>query len=116
MVHLGRTGNPLVNGNFEAWDYGPVHPLVYQKVKAFGAKPIPNIFGRHGEIPPEYQATLNEACDVLLKKSPGELVQNTHWRHGAWAESYAPGVRNIVIPQDAIVREYEKRVGGGVAA
>ena len=23
MVHLGRTGRALIDGEFEAWDYGP---------------------------------------------------------------------------------------------
>ncbi|WP_410207286.1 Panacea domain-containing protein [Bradyrhizobium japonicum] len=26
MVHLGRTGQRLVDAEFQAWDYGPVEP------------------------------------------------------------------------------------------
>ncbi|RWO77206.1 type II toxin-antitoxin system antitoxin SocA domain-containing protein [Mesorhizobium sp.] len=33
MFYLGRTGEPLVSGHFEAWDYGPVHPDLYHRVK-----------------------------------------------------------------------------------
>ena len=116
MVHLGRAGEPLVSGNFEAWDYGPVHPTLYQKVKAFGSKPIPDIFGRRKDLPEAAQATLNEACEILLHKSPAELVRDTHWKGGAWAECYMSGVRGIVIPEEAIAREYKRRVGNRAAA
>lgn len=31
---------PLVAGGFEAWPHGPVHPVVYQTFKSWGAQPI----------------------------------------------------------------------------
>lgn len=39
---LLRKGEPLCSGNFEAWEHGPVHPLVYQSFKSFGANRITN--------------------------------------------------------------------------
>lgn len=33
-------GRPLVSGLFEAWQFGPVHPLVYQSFKSCGAAPV----------------------------------------------------------------------------
>ena len=36
---LIRTGHPLVQGGFEAWTYGPVHPAVYQAFKSAGDSP-----------------------------------------------------------------------------
>ena len=33
-------GEPLVAGYFEAWDHGPVHPLVYRSFKKAGRGPI----------------------------------------------------------------------------
>mgnify|MGYP006283548483 CR=1 FL=1 len=57
MVHLGRTdGAPLVHGLFEAWDYGPVHPDLYHRVKIFGSSPVKNIPGFNFEV------QLPEAC------------------------------------------------------
>ncbi len=37
---LIRTGTPLVQGAFEAWTYGPVHPAVYQAFKSEADRPI----------------------------------------------------------------------------
>jgi uncharacterized phage-associated protein len=31
---------PLISGYFEAWEYGPVHPTVYQAFKSARDKPI----------------------------------------------------------------------------
>ena len=68
MVHLGREHGPLVHGQFEAWDYGPVHPVLYHKVKAFGARSIPNVFHMPREVPELEAETLSEACAQLLDK------------------------------------------------
>ncbi len=111
MVHLGRYNSPLVQGQFEAWDYGPVHSKLYQKVKAFGAKPIPQVFWSKDELDESAREVLQDACHNLLHLSPGELVRNTHWGDGAWAKYYRPSARNIVIPEGSIVDEYKARVG-----
>lgn len=116
MVHLGRGHGPLVHGSFEAWDYGPVHPALYHKVKSFGSKPIPNVFWSQEAIGGTARDTLQEACDNLLHLSPGALVQNTHWKDGAWALNYSPSAKNILIPERDIIAEYQKRVGGKQAA
>ena len=36
---LIQTGDPLVQGGFEAWTFGPVHPAVYQSFKTEGERP-----------------------------------------------------------------------------
>ena len=108
MVHFGRTNAPLVQGQFEAWEYGPVHPLLYQRVKAFGAKPIPDVYPKK-ELHGQAVATLSDACSNLLGKSAAELVRNTHWHGGAWIRHYIPGARNVPIPDASIIDEYKRR-------
>lgn len=110
MVHMGRHGERLVNASFEAWDYGPVEPSVYHKVKVFGDRPVQNIFysAPAAVASPEIE-TIDEACSHLLAKSPGELVAMTHWDKGAWAKNYRPGVLGIVIPDQDIVEEFFAR-------
>lgn len=115
MVQLGRGQGPLIPGNFEAWDYGPVHPQVYQKVKAFGSKPIPNVFWTNGVSSKIDRDTLDEACEQLLQRTPSELVHNTHWNRGAWAKHYVPGAKGIVIPEADIIDEYQARMANAAA-
>jgi len=45
MGHMGENGGArLLASQFEAWDYGPVEPNLYHKVKFFGDGPIQDIF------------------------------------------------------------------------
>ncbi|MEH2517816.1 putative phage-associated protein [Bradyrhizobium sp. AZCC 1610] len=111
MVHLGRTGQRLIDGEFEAWDYGPVNSDLYRTTRIFGDKPIQNIFFGTPRIfgTPE-EETLREACERLLTKSSSELVAMTHQQNGAWAKHYVPGVRSAVIPDTDIIAEYNTRL------
>ncbi len=107
MFHLGRTGASLVAGDFEAWDYGPVHPTLYHRVKVFGSGPVKNIFHDIPEIPAgTARNILDEAHDALGNLGPGRLVNATHRKGGAWASNYVPGARGIVIPGEDILNEY----------
>lgn len=107
MFFLGRTGQPLVNGSFEAWDYGPVHPDLYRRARIFGSDKVQDIFHDVPPIPPgDERAILDEAYDSLGHAGPGRLVNATHRRGGAWENHYIPGVRHCIIPNEAIQREY----------
>ncbi|TVR79087.1 MAG: DUF4065 domain-containing protein [Rhodospirillales bacterium] len=111
MVHLGPHGVPLVDGRFEAWDYGPVHPTLYHHAKVFGSSPVGNIFHSVGEIPPGPEAeTLDAALESLRNARPGQLVAMTHRGDGAWARHYVPRQRNTIIPDADILAEYRTLV------
>ena len=115
MVRLGQTGGtqPLVNEEFEAWDYGPVIPELYRHVKTFGSKPVGNVFHGVPSMPPgEDQAVLNSALQTFGRKRPGELVAITHWEEGAWAKHYRPGGFGSTIPNEDVVEEYRRRFNG----
>lgn len=114
MLHLGKTGQPLIDGWFEAWDYGPVQPEVYRSAKAFGRSPVGDVFTftpRIAETAPEAQ-TIREAVEQLGGASPARLVSITHWEKGAWAKHYVPGGRGNFIPDQDILQEYRDRVRG----
>jgi len=108
MVHLGKYNAPLVSGNFEAWDLGPVHPVLYHKAKIFGAHPVENIFRSVND--PENGTELdmlNKTVRALGSLPGAKLVAITHWDKGAWARNYSPGVQGIVIPESHIRDEYQ---------
>lgn len=112
MMRLGRTegSEPLLFERFQAWDYGPVVPRIYHRLKAFGNSPAANVFLAFPTISATMEADLiEEAVDALKDKTPGQLIAVTHWEYGAWAKHYHPGARNIVIPNDDIYEEYQKR-------
>ena len=109
-VHLGRYEQPLINEEFEAWDYGPVLPSLYHDAKMFGNKPIKNIFF-NVENANEGQelSLLKETYENLKTKSAASLVEQTHDTISAWSEFYTPGRRGIIIPDCSIQNEYHER-------
>lgn len=110
MFHLGKHGTPLVSGQFEAWDYGPVHPELYHRAKIFGSSPVGNVFHTVEDVSGGAEAELlDDAVKQLSHNRPGKLVAITHWEKGAWAKHYIPGARGVAIPNDDILEEYRER-------
>ena len=93
---LIQTGRPLVQGAFEAWNNGPVHPAVYHAFKAAGRAPIRvRATGRNvmtGEtrvldLPraPDVLDHLHKVLSAYGHRSAGLLVAISHAPKGPWA-------------------------------
>jgi uncharacterized phage-associated protein len=112
MLYMGEhAGERLFDGTFEAWNYGPVEPVLYHVVKSFGSRSIEDVFysARRFADDSTRKAFLDNACPQLLRYKPHELVAITHWDGGAWAKYYEPNTKNIRIPDSAIFEEYKAR-------
>jgi uncharacterized phage-associated protein len=112
MMHMGRNnGLRLVDVDFEAWDYGPVAPELYHKVKGYGSDAIEDVFydARSFKEGDQRRVLLDEVCEALVGRRPGELVEITHWSRGAWAKNYVARARGVEIPDSDIRREYDER-------
>jgi len=94
-LHIVETKTPLVMGFFEAWQYGPVHPIAYRAFRGAGANPI------------QFRATIQDPftravlplpectdCDIKARVSrivalyggltPGRLVEVSHAKGAPW--------------------------------
>lgn len=92
---LSRTGKPLLNGEFEAWKHGPVHPHIYHAFKDHGAEPIR---GRAGIVNPvtRERRTIPEIRDAAVRdiiedvyrslryRSPAALRAVSHAKNAPW--------------------------------
>ena len=110
MIHLGENSRPLVQDNFQAWDLGPVHPVLYHRTKIFGAEPVQNIFRSVSDLSedqPETE-TLIQTFNTVSEFSGSRLIAITHCDYGAWIKNYIPG-GNAVIPNKDIIEEYKER-------
>lgn len=117
MYRLGfDPSTPLILEEFEAWDLGPVIPDLYHRLKAFGARPVRNVFNHVPAINPNSDdyLTLSQIEKITKTMSPGQLVANTHRSEGAWSRQYRPGVIGMPIPRSMIAQEAAIR-GGRVA-
>lgn len=85
--YLAKLGKPIFSEKLEAWEYGPVVPEVYRKLKRNGSKPI---------ISEEDKSTLADEDKEILKKvwdsfggySASRLVDIVH-AHTPWKEANA---------------------------
>jgi uncharacterized phage-associated protein len=111
MYNLGMYDQPLIDDDFEAWDYGPVVPSVYARARGYGSGPIPNVFHWVTSVPAGTRdyAMLKEISEQAKRFTAGQLVDITHWANGAWAKHYRSGERSIVIPKMDIRKEYLDR-------
>lgn len=117
-ICLAERGKTLVSGYFEAWQFGPVHPAVYQAFKQAGADPIS--FRAHAFDPVSFQKrpleTLSDqaAKDICYRvvvqfggMTAGRLVDITHAKGGPWdyVVSSAKSKANVGlrIPDNIIV-------------
>lgn len=100
--YLAKLGRPIFSEKLEAWEYGPVVPEVYRKLKRNGSKPI---------ILEEDKSTLAEEDKEILKKvwdtfggySASRLVDIVH-AHTPWKEANAS--TNKIISHKAIKDYY----------
>lgn len=92
---LTRHDRPLVDGYFEAWQHGPVHPGLYAAFKPFGRQPITapaeRLNLRTGERAvanppndPDVIITIDRVLQHLGNLSATRLVNISHAEGGPW--------------------------------
>jgi len=110
MFHLGTTGEPLIDGHFEAWDLGAIEPDIYNRLKAYGSDNIKDVFPYEGfpKGSPEYQSIF-DVVSAFRNWESWRLVGRIHEDGGAWAKNYRPGVWGVRIPDKDILVEYIHR-------
>lgn len=108
----------LFDDEIQAWDFGPIIPAVYHEYKIFGAdviKPENDFlrFIRKGisfepiELTDDLHKKIVDDTWTALKDWSGiELSNWTHRAGSAWRSVYRQGVRNIPIPIENIVQEF----------
>lgn len=93
--YLLSTQNPLVSGYFEAWEFGPVHPMLYNSLRHLGSSPLLEAIKRRDirtgswEVVPRIddrnvREFIRERSKGLLELSAGQLVDLSHARNSPW--------------------------------
>lgn len=115
--YLVAKGKALLSGYFEAWQYGPVHPLVYRAFEAAGAAPITararstNLLSGEQKIvriidSPEVEEQLRSTLFFYGRMTAGRLVEISHARNAPWDFIKRKGQAGVAlgfrIPDDVI--------------
>lgn len=93
--YLIETAEPLMSGYFEAWQYGPVHPLIYDAFKYRGAEPLLEpalardlVTGRSKPVDKPQDANqvefIRDIAQAYLRLSAGRLVDLSHAKDSPW--------------------------------
>lgn len=93
--YLLSTRNPLVSGYFEAWEYGPVHPMLYNALRHLGRAPLTSpilkrdiLSGEWTAVPPisdtNVRTFVRRESEPLLSLSPRQLVDLSHAPNSPW--------------------------------
>jgi len=86
---------PLVSGYFEAWEFGPVHPAVYQSFKIARDKPITFraekrnfVTGGTEKIAAPTNPDVRQHISRIMAQygalTPGQLVEISHAKGAPW--------------------------------
>lgn len=111
LFHMGHLdGRALFEEDFEAWEYGPVVPGLYHRLKVFGASPVAHYSGLPvaefldcaGE---KAKNIVDQLIQIGLDATPGQLVGYTHRKDGAWEKNYTGG-HSAPITKSDILAEY----------
>ncbi|MFT8704362.1 Panacea domain-containing protein [Bifidobacterium aquikefiricola] len=118
---LRNTGKSLFTDEIEAWDYGPVEPMVYYAFSSHGSGRILEPYSPFPSLQPKIAGdeTTREIVDKVAKQygsfSAFDLVNFSHRNGSAWKLAYSGehGVKiteqMIVDSSDGIVKPCESR-------
>jgi uncharacterized phage-associated protein len=121
-LHLVETKNPLVTGFFEAWQFGPVHPIAYRGFKVAGADPIQcratirDPF-THTVIPLQectdwdIRTRVRRIIAMYAGMTPGRLVEVSHAEGAPWRfivdKAQSETIFGLRIPNDVILSRFK---------
>jgi uncharacterized phage-associated protein len=122
--NLAVTGEPLIEGRFEAWDWGPVNRPLYEALRKFGADPVDRLlhrgedlplFGEDNDGPVAIEELVGQERDVINRtwkvygKYPAfQLSALTHEAGTPWAMVYQKkGNREV---SNSAIQEYFVRL------
>jgi len=108
----GIHGRPLISDPVEAWQYGPVIPMLYEAIKSYRGAAITNKIRRHNAqqvLDADEQDIVSQVYDAYGKFTGPQLSNMTHAGGTPWALTYVPGSFGLRIPDDLIEDHYRKK-------
>ncbi|PHU39764.1 hypothetical protein CSX00_09375 [Pseudobutyrivibrio ruminis] len=89
--------------SIEAWQFGPVVPVVYYHFCGYGAMPITDKYSVN--ISEEDKTYIDKIVDEKSTMNPWDLVAETHKPNGAWEKVYDNGAGNHNVISIELIKE-----------
>lgn len=124
-IMLTRHNVPLVDGYFEAWEFGPVHPLIYGVFKGYGSAPISQPAKRRDlrtGLETSLPTPVDDRVDIIIgqvvaalgRQRPTRLVHMSHAAGGPWDhvanQSGTKGGYGLRIPDNLIRDRFHRHM------
>ena len=108
---LGKFGRPLVEEEFEAWQYGPVLRDLYSAIKDFGSKPVTKIDNAKDiELDPQEKRLIEVVTNFYAKYDGLRLSALTHAPDSPWDTAWKMAGKNTIMSNDLIENYYSSQV------
>lgn len=123
--HLGFTGEPLLDEDIQAWQYGPVVPSIYHEFKIYGSSPIDRFATEFSpreleyvKVPPVSKSEgfpfrlLKRVWKVYGQLPATRLSSLTHAPDSPWTRTRQdnPTGLHVTIPNERIRSHFEERI------
>ena len=95
---LRKYNQPLFDDIIEAWQYGPVEPVVYHAFSSYGRNCIRKSTGS-AILDETSKNLIDSVMNRLGMLSAFDLVTLSHKPDGAWASVYSPNMDNPITPE-----------------
>lgn len=97
VLHIGLFDKTLFKAKFQAWDYGPVIPILYHKLKMFGNKPLESwaFLGIDEDCKTVDKNFISEIAEKTLSLPTSKLVGLTHRQGTGWQKRYGSADNEI---------------------
>lgn len=106
--HMALYHRPLIRDEIQAWQYGPVIPRLYNRLRRFKASAVTGPLNEADNEPldPQAESVIDQVYNLYGKLPGPALSRMTHATGTPWQLTYKPGSFGIVIPNDLIEDHY----------
>jgi uncharacterized phage-associated protein len=123
--YLAQYGRKLIEGYFEAWEHGPVHPLIYREFASFGSDSIRArafstnlVTGERRAVPhPTSDIVRSHVVETVLQLrglTAWQLREKSHAEGGPWHSVWQSAKVNlaaqVIIPDNVIRERYNRHI------
>lgn len=114
---LGLYGTPLIDSDIQAWQYGPVIPDLYDRVRKHKSQPVVGPIstgffggGKTESLQPHEDDLVRQVYNLYGNFSGMTLSGLTHQAGSPWSMTYSPDSFGVVISNDLIQEHYSRKV------
>lgn len=107
-IHLAAENEPLIFDDVMAWNFGPVIPTLYQRLKKFGGNPVTDTIGVSTPVfaDPEANEIVHLTWDTFKNYSGARLSEISHAKNSPWDIVFNQQGKKFDLIPDEIVKKY----------